>query len=230
MQSAYESTARINIMSTGASTTSTGANTTSTGANTTSTGANTTPTGANTTSTGANTTCSCTKKHDPVGLSWLDNLLPSIVALSVFGGSITFSIIPSIDDEKKPANQTVSSHQVRKYLSLAWLFFTLALVLSTAAQYVLAFNRPVVRVGFWRIEDGDCPVLSEQEKKWCTPVNFMFCFVPMSLILQILVQLAFFFLALVVVAYVEVVGWVAVGFIGVSIGGTILVWIIQVCC
>jgi hypothetical protein len=122
----------------------------------------------------------------------------------------------------------MSSQNVRTYLSLAWVFFTIALGSSTIAQAVLALKRPTVRHIFWSSADGPCPTLSTQEEEWYNLIWIMFHLI--SLFLQILVLLAFFFLALVVVAYVELVGWAAVGFTVLIIIGTIVVWIIHTCC
>jgi len=168
-------------------------------------------------------------KNDPDGLSWIENLLPSVLALAILGGSITFSIIPSVDD-KNPPNQRWSPQDVRTYLSLAWLFFTLALGVSTVAQVVLAFHRPAIRLGFWNPEnDGPEPNNASQIRNeyWYKAVKTMFCCFPLSLALQLLVLLAFFFLALVIVAYAEAVGWVAVALTGISIFGAVTVWLIQ---
>jgi hypothetical protein len=163
----------------------------------------------------------------PPGLLWLEDFVPLIITLSTFGGSITFSIIPSIGDTQPP-NQSLSAQDVRAYLALAWLFFTLALGFSAAAQPLLKFQRPAIYAGFGETTAGD-PQNPSQDR-WYNWVRWIFCSPFLSLILQTMILLAFFFVALVVVAYVEVVGWVAVAFIGVAFVGAVYVWLVQVCC
>jgi uncharacterized low-complexity protein len=168
---------------------------------------------------------------DPPGFSWIESFLPAVIALSTFGGSITFSVIPSIASTDEPP-YVFGVVAVRYFLSLAWLFFALALGISSAGQLVLTFHRDVVKEGFkaekWSVWDrmyGDRP---ERDKKpWQRPAVCIFVRLPMSLVLQVLVLLAFLFLALVVVAYAKIVGWVAVAFTGIFMIGAFVMWYFQ---
>lgn len=159
---------------------------------------------------------------DRPGLVWIEKLLPSIIVLSTFGGSITFSVIPSIDDAQPP-NQDFTPQNVRTSLALAWLFFFLALATASAGKAILAFQRPSINAGFARKPP-------QEDNRWTGLVTWMFCRFPLSVFLQVLVLLAFLFSALVVVAYVEVVGWIAVAFTVFFIALAIAVWIMHDCC
>jgi hypothetical protein len=158
---------------------------------------------------------------DAPGLIWLEKLQPSIIALSTFGGSITFSIIPSISDN--PPNQRFSAQNVRTSLAVVWLFFVLALGVAAAGEAILAFQRPVVNSGFL----GEEPPAGN---RWASLVILWFCKFPLSLLLQVLVLLAFLFSALVVVAYVGPVGWVAVACTAVFIVIAVVIWVVHDCC
>ncbi|KAF3054024.1 hypothetical protein E8E11_008790 [Didymella keratinophila] len=93
----------------------------------------------------------------PPGLKWLKTLLPMISTLSIFGGSITFSVIPSINDE--PPNQHMSARDVRLYLSLAWIFFLFALGMSTIGQAVIEFQDKALHVAMGGNVDGDADLI-----------------------------------------------------------------------
>jgi hypothetical protein len=65
---------------------------------------------------------------------WLKILFRPIQALSIFGGSITFTLIIS---SNAPPTKRFTDQTVRDLLSMAWLFFTLALAISTAAELII---------------------------------------------------------------------------------------------
>src|SRR5690348_13775172 len=71
------------------------------------------------------------EKTVPLGLTRLEGFLPIFITLCSFGGSITFTVIPTIDDGT-PIPHRFSATEVRTFLSLAWLFFVLALGLAAA--------------------------------------------------------------------------------------------------
>lgn len=162
----------------------------------------------------------------PPGLKWLKTLLPMISTLSIFGGSITFSVIPSINDE--PPNQHMSARDVRLYLSLAWIFFLFALGMSTIGQAVIEFQDKALHVAMGGNVDGDADLI--KRGKFYKQVCWMFCGFPFSLVIQVLVLVAFSFLALVVAAYTETVGWVAMGFTASALVLAAVVWFLEVFC
>lgn len=154
---------------------------------------------------------------DPAGLIWLDTLLPTVVGLSTFGGSITFTIIPA--QNAIPTNR-FDEGTVRTFVSLAWLFFILAFGCASTAQMVLALHRETIKAGFM-----------DQRRKtggWDWVVIGLFCWFPMSLFLQLLILTAFLFLSLVVVAFVPVVGWIAVCMTSLFFAGSVIVWALWV--
>ncbi|KAF5230104.1 hypothetical protein FANTH_13986 [Fusarium anthophilum] len=74
-------------------------------------------------------------KPKPPILTWLDILLPIIQALTIFGGSITFTLI--IGANARPTRR-FTDQMVRDLLSVAWLLSALALAMATIAQLTVA--------------------------------------------------------------------------------------------
>ena len=163
----------------------------------------------------------------PAAIKWLDALLPTIITVATFGGSITFSLIPSASQSAtspsapsstapsstasfQPApSSTFDAEAITRYLALAWLFFLIALGVACIASLVLAFQREnMINL----IQDHEKAKQGKSEKKlssWKTFLAYFINWVP-SLVLQIAVLLAFFFLGLVVVAYSKAIGYIAV--------------------
>jgi hypothetical protein len=161
------------------------------------------------------------KKPDPPGLTWLEGFLPSVIVLSSFGGSITFTVIPS---QNQSPDSRFNPQNVRNYLALAWLFFVLALGAASTAQMVLTFHRPTVKAGFEKRPYRKWKKDVKDPGRWDFAVVRMFCWFPLSLLLQMLVLLAFLFLSFVVFAYAPAVGSVALGFTGLSTIGVVVLW------
>jgi hypothetical protein len=75
---------------------------------------------------------------EPPVTVWLNILFRPIQALSIFGGSITFTLIVS---SNAPPTKRFTDQTVRDLLSMAWLFFALALAISKIAELInQAFN------------------------------------------------------------------------------------------
>jgi hypothetical protein len=159
---------------------------------------------------------------DPPGLRWVEKILPSIIELSIFGGSITFTVV--VAQNRRPQRFEDS---LQTFLALGWFFFVLTLGVATAAQMALSFQRNNIRDAFnqgyrtWRAGNGGARTLNERMA--CA----IFVFFKIADILCVLVLLAFMFLSLCVVAYDVVVGWLAFACTVAMIGFTILIWIIQ---
>lgn len=164
------------------------------------------------------------KELEPPGLTWIEGFLPSVIVLSSFGGSITFTVIPS---QNQSPDSRFNPQNVRNYLALAWLFFVLALATASTAQMVLTFHRPTVKAGFENGSYREWKKGVTGPNRWDPAVVRMFCWFPLSLLLQMLVLLAFLFLSFVVFAYAPAVGSVALGFTGLSTIGAVLIWVLH---
>ena len=131
-------------------------------------------------------------------VKFFEILFPALIALSSVGSSITFSLI-FIQDVEDPANVSsqprFSRNDVRNLLAMSWLLWTFTLGLSIFAACAVSFHRDTIKQGFKERHVG---------WRWWGTVS--------SGGLQALGILAFIFMSLVVVAYVEFVGWTAVGF------------------
>lgn len=128
---------------------------------------------------------------EPRALKWLRGLIPTFIAIFGFGGQITFTVIPTITkDEDIPSHWGAA--EVRTFLSLAWMFFTLGFVLSCAMALAPVYG-------------GDAFVENINLKRYEKIVGSL------CAVLQLFAALAFLFLSLVVVAYTPAVGWIVVG-------------------
>jgi hypothetical protein len=160
-------------------------------------------------------------------LKWLDNFLPAVGAVAAFGGSITFTLIPSGLQEPK---HTFTTDKVRLFLSLAWLFFFLALASAGMTSLVVAFQRNTIKDALERRKENK-DLLGGLEGR----VHFnermsvrLICKWPISLVLQELVLAAFLVLGLAVAAYVPSVGWTAVALVAITMLGAFVIWLFQV--
>lgn len=163
-------------------------------------------------------------QDDPASLKWLDILLRPVIELSIFGGSITFSVAVG-----QYGNPHRFADQIQTFLALGWFFFVLALGVATSAQMALSFQRQVVKKAFetgYRDWSGSTPDATQNQKLAC----YIFVVVGVSNVLLLLILLAFVFLSLCIVAYSLTVGWIAFTCIVLMMIGTIFVWIMQHFC
>ncbi len=131
-------------------------------------------------------------KPVPRAVKWLTGLMPTFIAIFGLGSQITFTVIPTItNDDAVPSGWGAA--EVRTFLSLAWMFFTLGFGLSCAMALTPAYY------------GGDDLGERLGSKRHEKIVNSL------CALLQLFAALAFLFLALVVVAYTPAVGWVVVG-------------------
>lgn len=122
-----------------------------------------------------------------------------VLTISIFGAS-TFSIIAGQmqDPEElwKPNSAPFSLAAVRRFLAAAWLCFILTIAIAGYSSSVLT----ILRQRAERLNDHT----------WHTHWDILG--IASSILLHILLVLAFLFLSLGLVAYVGTIGWVAVGF------------------
>ncbi|KAK9358385.1 hypothetical protein V1504DRAFT_461197 [Lipomyces starkeyi] len=163
--------------------------------------------------------------QDPQALAWLETLLPPVIELSIFGGSITFAV--AVGQYGNPRH--FDKDLIETFLALGWLFFVLALGVASAAAMALSFQRPHIKEAFgngggvkgykaWR--DGETSPHQFNEKLAC----IMFVVVGVSEVLQLLILLAFMFLSLCIAAYCSAVGWFAVAYTIVMLIGAFYIW------
>ncbi|KAH7122976.1 hypothetical protein EDB81DRAFT_890677 [Dactylonectria macrodidyma] len=131
-------------------------------------------------------------KPKPPIITWIDTLLPVVQGLSIFGGSITFTLILGAN---APPTKRFTDQMVRDLLSVAWLLFALGLAMATIAQLTVAGRDERIQAR------GDLKLT--KTSRWA----FMAKFLPFCLGGCMLGS--FFLLSLVMLAYSDV-GWVAV--------------------
>jgi hypothetical protein len=127
-------------------------------------------------------------------LHWWDSFSKGIIGISTFGASITFSVIltelpdPIAIRQLSPSKLTAKVHfdreAVRKFLSLSWLMFVLALGFAIVSQIKL-----------------------QRSSAYGSGLRWL------EITLNGLILSAFMFLSLSVAAYVPEVGFAGVGFI-----------------
>jgi hypothetical protein len=126
-----------------------------------------------------------------------EGFLSFVIGLSIFGAS-TFAVIVSeiANPSDLAENPRFTRETVRILLGISWLLFILALGIVALAMSLLAFQREHPTAGFnspWRRTWERLGLLASSS-------------------IQLFVIVGFLFLSLVLVAYTEAVGWVAVAF------------------
>jgi uncharacterized protein YqgV (UPF0045/DUF77 family) len=134
---------------------------------------------------------------DASALRWWDAFLSNAITVSIFGGSITFTVIvQQIQDpnefRENGALSRYGRESVRCFLSVAWLLFVAALAVASIITLLLTFKRRSVE-----------RALTVGEKSW---IGWLFHIFSGFLIAVLLGP--FMVLSLAVAAYVEVVGWI----------------------
>ncbi|MCJ1326718.1 hypothetical protein MMC10_003383 [Thelotrema lepadinum] len=130
--------------------------------------------------------------------TYFENFFKTIVGISTLGASLTFNKI--IQSPVQPwIDYGISSETVQFYISISWLLFLLALVITSAFASLMSLYRPQAIDAF-----------ATKVHKW--KMRVMWAATLASLLLVLLVFSSFVFLSLVVVAYSGPVGWVTLGF------------------
>ncbi|KAK1759944.1 hypothetical protein QBC47DRAFT_458126 [Echria macrotheca] len=146
---------------------------------------------------------------EPRVLKWLKTMMPTFIAIFGFGGQITFTVIPTItkDDDVPSA---WGAAEVRAFLSLAWMFFTLGFGLSCAMALIPAWG-----------DDDQAAMARLDPKRYERIVNSL------CAVLHLFAALAFLFVSLVVAAYTPAVGWINVGVAGLGVLIAVVVYVID---
>ena len=136
------------------------------------------------------------EKSIPETIKSFQEFLSFVLSLSIFGAS-TFAIIVSeiANPNDISLNPRFSRQTVRNFLGIAWLLFVFALAIVAASMTLLAYHQE-------RSTTGLDSVWKKLERPGLVA----------SSVIQISVIMAFLFLSLALVAYTEIVGWLAVAF------------------
>jgi hypothetical protein len=126
---------------------------------------------------------------------WYDKFFESIIVISSLGSGFTFSVaLTPVDETKIPS---FTPDDVTTFVSLSWLFFTLALAVSIT-----------LRLAFTLYTDSLTRHLNSG-----TGRIFFFLYGALYLV-QSLTFLGFFFASLSIAAFQDTVGYIAIGFTG----------------
>ncbi|TFB02529.1 hypothetical protein CCMA1212_005598 [Trichoderma ghanense] len=132
--------------------------------------------------------------------------LSFVLTVTIFGASIFTVIVSDIPDPAAVSPEPKFSKQtIRTFLAISWLLFAVALSLGAFSMSVYYAQREKAGQGF-----------TEEQIRKLRPLGVL-----ASSMLQILIIVAFLFLSLVLVAYAEVVGWVAVAFSAAAAFGSV---------
>jgi hypothetical protein len=139
-----------------------------------------------------------------------ESLLAFVLTVTIFGAGILTTIVAGISD---PADSNpyprFKKDTVRAFLAISWLLFVLALAVGGFTQSLLAFQKEKAgSMEEWRHKWGVAGLVA-------------------SSVLQLLIIGAFLFLSLTILAYVEVVGWFAVGFTSAAALGVLILLAVQ---
>jgi hypothetical protein len=148
-----------------------------------------------------------TKRKGADILEWFHNLFTAYGSIATLGAGFTFATLMS-GLEEPGSDSRFDKAQVRMLLALSWLLFLLSLGYATAASTLFTFYAPLI--------EASCDDNSR------TTHSFLWVVAALQ---QLLLLAAVSVSALAVMAYVEFVGWLAVGFtvfIALSMG---LLWL-----
>jgi hypothetical protein len=154
---------------------------------------------------------------DPAGLVWLEGILSPVTEVSIFGGSILFSVVVG---EQTHAGARRFHDQLPTFLALAWFFFVLALGLAIATKMALSFNRDRIKMAFARHNPNQMqpanvqPVARNPEPFLDEVARTVIVKAKIADLMCLLILLAFFFLSLCVAAYDATIGSLAAGCTG----------------
>ena len=140
-----------------------------------------------------------------------ESLVSSVLTVTIFGATILTTLVSGIADPADLSpNPRFSLKTVRTFLAVSWLLFVLALVLSGFARSMHAFYMEQLQgsAHAWRRKWGITALLFASS-------------------LQMLNVSAFFFLALTIMAYVEVVGFIAVVALLAAAMGVLIMFVVQ---
>jgi hypothetical protein len=147
--------------------------------------------------------------EDPV-LKGFESLLAFVLTITIFGASILTTVVTGVSDpaDSNP-NSRFTKDTVLAFLAISWLLFILALAVTALIQSFLAFEK----------EKGTTAKrLEDKYGVWGLVA---------STVLQLLIIGGFVFLSLSILAYVEVVGWFALGFTLAAALGVLILLAVQ---
>ena len=136
-------------------------------------------------------------------ISWWESYLKAILAISLFGGQITFTVIVSAIADPASLNRSgptaFSMETVRLFVAIAWMLFTITLGMAAIVTILIS----------------DTNIKQELLERWKNRRrSVLIAHSVLTLLLNGLPLTAFLFLALAAVAYVPVVGLVTLGITG----------------
>lgn len=125
-------------------------------------------------------------------LGWYEKFLTSVIVIASLGAGFTFSLVFSPVAETK--NENIKPEDVTTFVSLSWLFFTLALAVSTSLQLASALYTEYLTT-----------LLNRQQGLIFIALNVV------SWVVQSLLLLGFLFASFCVAAFQKNVGYAALG-------------------
>ena len=137
--------------------------------------------------------------NDPPGYVWLTKLLPTTIMINTFANFFTLLISVGAYG---PAGHFWSSFEV--FITLAWLFFLIALTLGIVASMILTYQRHYVIDAFRRGRNGGLGSKSWIER--CAVA--LVVKVPLGLVIVVFMLLGFLFCSLCVSSHCLAVGWI----------------------
>lgn len=132
--------------------------------------------------------------------TFFSGLFSTIIGVGTLGSTITFSYVLNNKDSLADTESYFNKAQVQRFLATSWLLFLLDMAFAAIGSTIMTFFR-AHWIKDWNGEHGR---RSQREVQLYAVV--------MSALMAGLTVAAFIFLCLVVVAYEEVVGWIALGF------------------
>ena len=146
---------------------------------------------------------------------WWLSYLQGLAGISIFGASITFAILTTVAD---PSSSRFDKATIQTFIAVAFLLFLIVIGICNFLYYLIYFGKE--NGGYFKVAKfRECP-------KWLG-INFPFCqwLHSANLLVTSILLSAFLMLALVIIGYAEVVGWVTLGCVGLYYVAYLAFWI-----
>ncbi|KAL4891076.1 hypothetical protein BDV59DRAFT_183172 [Aspergillus ambiguus] len=133
--------------------------------------------------------------------SWWLSYLQGLAAISTFGASITFAILTTVAD---PSSSRFNKATIQTFIAVAFLLFLTVIGICNFLYYLIYFGKDVYFNEAFK-KNPDWLGIDFQFNQWLHCAN---------LLVTSILLFAFLMLALVIIGYAEVVGWVTLGCVG----------------
>ncbi|KAL5340985.1 hypothetical protein BJX70DRAFT_84943 [Aspergillus crustosus] len=146
--------------------------------------------------------------------SWWLSYLQGLAGVSTFGASLTFAILTTVAD---PSSNRFNKATIQTFIAVAFLLFLIVIGICNFLYYLIYFGKDMY---FTKVDDF------KKSPQWLLldfPFNqWLHC---ANLLVTSILLFAFLMLALVIIGYSEVVGWITLSCVGLYYVAYLVFWV-----